>query len=145
MTTGASGAGKLDKQRKKVPLYVQLAQLLRQRIYGGEWGVGDSLPSETTLRADWDVSLETIRSALGILREEGLIVTEHGAGTKVKYVPGRVTVEGAPGDRMESRMPTPAERRKLDIPEGVPLVVLVHPDGREDCYDSLRTSVVIPG
>lgn len=145
MTTGGGGAEKLDKQRKKVPLYIQVAQLVRQRIYGGEWGAGDSLPGEMALRAAYGVSLETVRSALGILREEGLIVTEHGAGTKVKYVPGRVTVTGAPGDRMESRMPTPAERRSLAIPEGVPLVVLVHPDGREEVYDSLRTSVVIPG
>jgi DNA-binding transcriptional MocR family regulator len=141
MSTHAGGRGDLERAAKKVPLYVQIAQLVRQRIYQGEWGAGDTLPAEIALRGHYGVSLETVRSALSMLREEGLIVTEHGAGSRVGYVPGRVTVTAAAGDSAESRMPTPDERKALGLPAGVPVVVLRHPDGREEIYDSMRTRV----
>jgi hypothetical protein len=54
------------------------------------------------------------------------------------------TVIGSAGERIEGRMPTPAERRQLGMPEGIPMIVLIRQDGREDLYDSRRTSVLVP-
>lgn len=132
----------LQRSGKTVPLYAQVAQLIRQRIYRRGYKTGDMLPSETVLSGEYQVSLETVRKALGLLRGEGTVVTDHGVGTRVAHVASRVTVAARPGDIAESRMPTPPERQQLGMPEGVPVVVLVHPDGREEVFDSIRTRIV---
>ena len=100
------------------------------------------LAPETALGSEYGVSLETVRKALALLRAEGLIVTDHGVGSRIAHVPSRVIVTASPGDIIESRMPVPGERRDRGMPEGVPLLVLVHADGREEAYDSSRTRVV---
>lgn len=145
MNDHPKGGRMLERDAKTIPLYVQVAQLIRQRIYAREWRPGDMLPAESVLRAGYGVSSETIRSALGLLRGEGLIMTGHGVGSRVAAVPSQVQVTGQPGDVIISRMPTAAERSALSMPEGVPLVVLQHPDGREEVYDSLRTRVIFGG
>lgn len=106
------------------------------------------LAAETVLGDEYGVSLETVRRALALLRAEGLIVTEHGVGSRIVRIPSQVTVTAHAGDSTESRMPVPAERNALGIPEGVPLVVLVHPDGTEEIYDAMRTRIIfgeLPG
>jgi DNA-binding GntR family transcriptional regulator len=66
------------------PLYEQLAAILRQMIKSGELHPRDPLPSESQLQQEHGVSRGTIRRALDILRDEGLIVTIAGRGTFVK-------------------------------------------------------------
>jgi DNA-binding transcriptional MocR family regulator len=131
----------LRREGHAIPLYAQLAQLLRQRIYAGQFKRGDTLPSEQALRAEYRVSFTVVRSALDLLRREGLIVTEHGVGSTVQTVPARITVQAGPGDSTESRLPTPAERDALDLPVGVPVLVLRHANGREELYSALRTRI----
>lgn len=65
-------------------LYVHVASVLRGRI---KPGLTDRLPTENALRAEFGVSSHTIRNALKILRDEGLIVTIPHKGTFV--VPGK--------------------------------------------------------
>jgi DNA-binding GntR family transcriptional regulator len=73
---------KIDK-RSVVPLKRQLAAELRRRIEGGEtW-----LPGERRLARQYGVSVGTVREALKILRDEGLVETWRGRGTGVP--PGR--------------------------------------------------------
>jgi DNA-binding transcriptional regulator YhcF (GntR family) len=144
LVTTSDRRGTLQRERKVIPLYAQFAQQLRQRIYAGEFDRGDSLPSEDALQAAYGVSQSTVRRALDLLRAEGLIMTAHGVGTRVRAVPARLTVSARPQDRVESRMPTPGEREALGIAEGVPVLVLVHPDGRRDeVYDAMRTVIVL--
>lgn len=134
----------LARNGKHIPLYVQVAALIRQRIYRKEFRKTGILPSETTLMGEYGVSRSVIRDALGLLRREELVVTEHGVGSRIGAIPSQVQVTADPGDVVESRMPTRAEREALDMPQGVPLVVLIHPDGRgEEIYNSLRTKVVV--
>lgn len=142
MTNSRQGGEILARAGKTIPLYVQVAALIRQDIYARKWCTGDTLPSEQVLRVQYRVSQETIRNALGVLRREGLVVTGHGIGSRVAAVPSQVRVEAEPGDAVKSRMPTAAERAALAMPEGVPLVVLERGDGREEVYDSLRTRIV---
>lgn len=53
--------------------YEQLAGLLRERITSGDLRVGDRLPSETALAKQAGVSRSTVREALRILEQGGLV------------------------------------------------------------------------
>jgi GntR family transcriptional regulator len=66
------------------PLYRQLAAELRARIFDGTYPRGSRLPAEPELRAEHKVSRVTVRLALGLLREEGLIEPQPGRGTFVR-------------------------------------------------------------
>lgn len=66
-----------------VPLYYQLAGILREHIVSGKYHSGDRLPTEEALSKDYDVSRITIRQALGDLEKEGFIKREAGRGTFV--------------------------------------------------------------
>lgn len=67
-----------------VPVHRQVAADLRERITAGEYAPGDKLPSERAMIETYGVSRLTIREALGILRAEGVVVTEHGRGVFVR-------------------------------------------------------------
>ncbi|MCX6502935.1 MAG: GntR family transcriptional regulator [Microbacterium sp.] len=67
-----------------LPLYHQVAGILRQRINNGENSVGEKLASEDELAAEFSVSRATIRQAVGELVVEGLLVRKQGSGTFVQ-------------------------------------------------------------
>src|SRR5689334_8106690 len=56
-----------------IPRYVQLAELIRQRLAKGRWLPGDLLPSIEHLMAEFDVARVTVRQAIAMLAEEGLL------------------------------------------------------------------------
>ncbi len=93
------------------PLYVQVRQILRQRIEAGDWAPGAGLPSEFALADEVGVSQGTVRKALDALAEEGLIVRRQGRGTFVaRHTPAEVLfrffkIYGDDGERVlpESR------------------------------------------
>jgi GntR family transcriptional regulator len=64
------------------PKYLQIAARLRREITGGEFA--SRLPAETALAARFQVSVLTLRNALGVLRAEGLIESRQGVGTFVR-------------------------------------------------------------
>lgn len=70
-------------QMDPTPLYVQLANVLRGMIESGELQPRASLPSESYLQQEQGVSRGTVRMAIAILRDEGLVVTIGGRGTFV--------------------------------------------------------------
>lgn len=61
--------------------YQQVADAVAARITAGRYLV--KLPSERDLAAEFSVSYLTVRHAMAILRERGLIVSIHGRGTFV--------------------------------------------------------------
>ena len=67
-----------------VPLYQQLADHLRQDIAAGRLPTGVAFPSERKLMARYQVTRTTVRSAIGLLKQEGMVVAEHGAGSFVR-------------------------------------------------------------
>lgn len=67
-----------------VPLYEQLADTLRDKMYAGEYVFGDSMPSERALASEFGISHLTVRKAMALLEKEGLIVRIQGKGTFVK-------------------------------------------------------------
>jgi GntR family transcriptional regulator of arabinose operon len=65
------------------PLYLQIASYLRSRIIDGTFAPSAALPSEADLTALLNVSRPTVRQALRVLMEEGLIERVPGRGTFV--------------------------------------------------------------
>jgi DNA-binding GntR family transcriptional regulator len=111
----------------------QLADLLRARIASGQYASGIRLPSEQHLSQEFGLHRTTVRRALDILRGEGLIETRRPTGTFVWEAPAEQIIELASGALVRARMPTPEERRRLDIVEGVPVLVVDH-DGDTMLY-----------
>ncbi len=66
-----------------VPVYRQLAAILRARIERNEFPPRQPLPSESQLMGEYGVSRGSVRHALQVLAEEGLTVTIQGRGTYV--------------------------------------------------------------
>ncbi len=74
---------KIDRL-SEVPTYRQLANELRRLISTGRLKSGDRLPSIHELMAETGLAQNTIRSAVAVLREEGLVVTAPGRGVFVR-------------------------------------------------------------
>lgn len=70
--------------RKPELLWRQVAADLRADIQSGALRPDARLPSEFELASQYGVSRVTIRRALGVLADEGLVVVLHGRGTFVK-------------------------------------------------------------
>jgi len=66
------------------PVYKQVADALRESIRNGQLRAGEPLPSETQLTARYGVSRNSVRTAMGLLRVEGLVTTQHGRGSFVR-------------------------------------------------------------
>ncbi len=67
----------------RVPRYLQLADIFRQRIDRGTWRPGDMLPSIEMLMAEFSVARVTVRQAIRLLHDEGLVSPQRGRGTVV--------------------------------------------------------------
>jgi GntR family transcriptional regulator len=65
------------------PLYQQIAGTLRQRIMRGHWPVGALLPPLERLTEEFQVARVTVRQAIRLLAEEGLVEARRGRGTRV--------------------------------------------------------------
>ena len=63
--------------------YTVIAEEIAGAIGRGRHQVGALLPSEADLRAQYDVSHHTVREAMRVLRELGLVAPERGRGTRV--------------------------------------------------------------
>ncbi|TDD58855.1 GntR family transcriptional regulator [Kribbella antibiotica] len=66
---------------------VALAQLLRQGLAEGRWPVGVRLPTEHELSREHQVGINTVRRAINVLGQEGLLQRRQGSGTFVLAVP----------------------------------------------------------
>ncbi|KIR61595.1 MULTISPECIES: GntR family transcriptional regulator [Micromonospora] len=66
-----------------VAFYVQLAGLLTKEMEAGKLKPRQPLPSESHLQQQYGVSRGTVRAAIRLLRDRGLVVTSTGRGTYV--------------------------------------------------------------
>ena len=64
--------------------YVQLADYIEARIGDGTLAPGARLPGERALAELYGVALGTVRSALRVLRDKGVIVTTPSKGTFIR-------------------------------------------------------------
>ena len=82
------------------PVYKQIADHLRAAIARGRLHEGSQLPSEAQLMDHYGVARMTIRNAMRLLQDEGLVTAEHGRGV---YVRGRPPVRRLASDRFAQR------------------------------------------
>jgi GntR family transcriptional regulator len=69
--------------RSRVPLYIQVASVLRMRIQSGQWRIGEKISTLEELEREFEVARVTVRQAVDVLREEGLLQARQGLGTFV--------------------------------------------------------------
>ena len=57
--------------RSRVPLYLQVASVMRQRINSGHWAEGEQISTLEALEEEFSLARVTIRQAIELLRAEG--------------------------------------------------------------------------
>jgi GntR family transcriptional regulator len=132
------------------PKYLRIHAELRDRITSGQWPAGTSLPAQRDLAAEFGVSIMTLRQALQLLADDGLIAARHGSGTYVaaryEYDLGHLrsfaadlAAQGAeirtrllaaeiitPADEVSARLGDPSQvlrLRRLRLAAGRPLIM----------------------
>lgn len=70
-----------------IPRYLQVADLLRQRIARGTWAHGHRLPSLEELGTEFGVARVTVRQSIELLARDGLVSPQQGRGTFVTGQP----------------------------------------------------------
>jgi DNA-binding GntR family transcriptional regulator len=66
-----------------IPVYKQVAEMIRARIQVGDLGPGEAVPSEAELEIEYGIARTTARRVARELREQGLVHTVQGEGTFV--------------------------------------------------------------
>ncbi|RWZ58780.1 GntR family transcriptional regulator [Halobacillus fulvus] len=66
------------------PLYRRIAQKIKQEIENGHWQAGEAIPTELHLSEQYGASRVTVRQAIKVLVNEGLLEKVQGSGTYVK-------------------------------------------------------------
>ena len=69
------------------PKYLLVADTLRKEIAKGLFRDGQTLMTEEELRLRFDVSRQTIRQAIALLEDDGLVDRRRGSGTYVRHGP----------------------------------------------------------
>lgn len=65
------------------PIYRQIAAVIGKRIEAGTYEPRRAIPSEAALGEEFEVSRNTIRAAIRLLNEQGILLTVMGRGTFV--------------------------------------------------------------
>jgi GntR family transcriptional regulator len=73
--------------RSRVSLYIQVASVMRRRIETGQWVPGQKISTLVELEREFEVARVTVRQAVDVLREEGLLHSQQGRGTFVAQKP----------------------------------------------------------
>lgn len=127
-------------QSSRTPLYLQVAEILRQRINRGVWKKDEILPTFDSLMAEFGVAKVTVRQAIKLLEAEGLVLPKRGRGTIVTAVPS-----GRRPLKVELSMKDILEVYRGDVPnlehleDGVQMPDFDAPDGKlGDSYYHLK-------
>ncbi|WP_159541108.1 GntR family transcriptional regulator [Aeromicrobium sp. 9AM] len=76
-----------------VPLYFQVAEQFEQAILSGEIAPGERIDNEIALAKDLGLSRPTMRQAIQVLVDKGMLVRKRGVGTQVVHGKIRRSVE----------------------------------------------------
>ena len=95
----------------KVPLYLQLRDLVEYYVSTGAIAAGEQLPTVSDMAQTTGITFETVRKAYNELERDGLLASNRGRGTFVKAPAGnRPARRNGAGPRQ-----TPAERLEAAI------------------------------
>ncbi len=70
-------------RKSRMPLYLQVAKLMRQKIESQQWRFEEQIPTLDDLEKEYKVSRITLRSALNQLEQFGVVRRTRGLGTFV--------------------------------------------------------------
>lgn len=107
--------------RKKVPLYVQIENLIKSKIHMGELKEGNRLSPENELSKQFGVSPLTVRQALSSLVQEGYLDRKAGRGTIVRNSPAGkmvVSLSGEIEDLLSLGMKTEMKVLRYEVIKG---------------------------
>ena len=68
----------------RLPLYQRLRDHLAQQIANNRWRPGDAIPTEAALSSEYQLSTGTVRKAVDVLVNEGILERQQGRGTFVR-------------------------------------------------------------
>jgi GntR family transcriptional regulator len=71
-----------------IPYYLQVAETIRSRILANHYNQGDLIPSYRQLEKEFNISNITVRKAVEILVQDGIINHKRGVGTEVSRIDG---------------------------------------------------------
>lgn len=71
------------EKKSSIPLYEQIVEDIKQQIRQGQLGIDSKIMTEAELSMAYNVSRITVRKAIEILSEEGILVKKQGIGTFV--------------------------------------------------------------
>ena len=74
---------KTVRNESSQPMYVQIKEVLKQRILEGDYAIQEQLPSESEMMKVFGVSRITVRQAVRDLHTEDLVFSVQGKGTFV--------------------------------------------------------------
>jgi len=83
------------------PLYKQIYEIIHNRITNSVYKIDEEIPSEKALSEEFDVSISTIRQAVGLLVKEDLLIRKQGKGTFVTSNPIKLKFLGWVGEMKE--------------------------------------------
>jgi GntR family transcriptional regulator len=104
-----------------IPLYFQFYLAMKNNILLGDIKPGSRLPTINELNEEYGVSHATVRKALELLREEGLITKKRGVGTQVResvdiqLLQPKITLQEA-YDKFKDSNPPKVLSAKWDVP-----------------------------
>lgn len=81
----------------KKPLYLQLRDVIRNKILSGEYPPGTAIPTEHELAEIYGIHRLTVRNTIDILVEEGLLKTKQGSGIYVVGPKKVMDIDQLPG------------------------------------------------
>jgi GntR family transcriptional regulator len=97
-----------------VPVHHQIADALRARIKSGELQPDDQVPTIAQLATEWSCTPVTVKAALSVLRNEGLITAGRGRPATVRRPPQRTPIKLDPtvAQEMKTNVLRPLSERK---------------------------------
>ena len=126
-------AGNLSvDQTQGVSLYIQVANILRYAILSGAIAPGSRLPTVVELGDHFKVARITIREAIRVLAEEGLLVSSRGRGIHVLQHPSQ-----------SKPAPQIADAMDADV-SSVEIVILAVDDLTTVPADMLKEAIAFP-
>lgn len=76
----------IEEEKKRVAIYRKIAIDITKNIVNGKYAEGEKLFGRSVLASQYKVSPETIRKAVYLLKDVGILDTEKGSGVEVKSV-----------------------------------------------------------
>ncbi len=99
-----------------IPLYLQLKDLIMEKIEQNEYPANTQIPSEQDLCAMYDISRPTVRQAISELTNSGILYKEKGKGTFVSGKKNSIDIKNYNGftdSILDCK--SPAEKNIIDI------------------------------